>query len=564
MMKQMMTKYPSAIMEATRESEATPSTLPSGVNTPSLETDSIDAQLKGLGFRPAHVTSCINALIAAHGRLHRGTSSSTKDPLTLSLSYLSPVEAAIEWLLVHLPEDDLPPSYRSSAATDFVSGAAAGQGGQAQLVKGWLVDKLTRKAGFPRKAVDLVLENETRETVALDVLGRKLCGWEKDCDGWSVEEYGNGWEAEGDEEERAAMREEELTVLGSVLDDRLQRISADEFSIRIDSDMEDLKLHIIFSDASPYPSSRYPQHPPSFYLQSDTLPAYFRLHLHGEVLRAFRDPERPDLQSMLDSGVGGAVYAMLEILETALPLCLDNPPDIAAVTQYLVPKAPEVEPEEVRRKKAATNRYRGGRSQANRIGQAEMERHREAALRAPGWEKMLKVRQNLPAWSARQAILDSLDKSRVVVIVGETGSGKSTQTPSYILDHEIDQGRGGTANILVTQPRRVAAIGVATRVAEERMEDLDRAAQTVGYIIRGESRTNPRMAKITFCTTGVVLRRLASGGDADLADVSHVLVDEVHERSVDGDFLLLQLREVLKRNKKIKVSTANPAMLYRA
>jgi hypothetical protein len=89
------------------------------------------------------------------------------------------------------------------------------------------------------------------------------------------------------------------------------------------------------------------------------------------------------------------------------------------------------------------------------------------------------------------------------------------------------------------------------------MEDLDKGPQTVGYVIRGESRTNAKMAKITFCTTGVVLRRLASGGDVNLEGVSHIIVDEVHERSVDGDFLLLQLRELLKRNKTIKVSNGS-------
>lgn len=135
-----MSRYPSAIMEATRESEATPSTRPSGTSTPALDTQSVAQQLRTLGFRPAHVTSCVNALIAAHARLHRdgsGVSNNmTKDPLMLSLNLLSPLEAAIEWLLVHLPEDDLPPSYRSSAAVDFVSSGAGGQGGNLSLSRG--------------------------------------------------------------------------------------------------------------------------------------------------------------------------------------------------------------------------------------------------------------------------------------------------------------------------------------------------------------------------------------------------------------------------------------------
>lgn len=546
-------------MEATRESEATPSTRPSGTSTPALDTQSVAQQLRTLGFRPAHVTSCVNALIAAHARLHRdgsGVSNNmTKDPLMLSLNLLSPLEAAIEWLLVHLPEDDLPPSYRSSAAVDFVSSGAAGQGGQSELVKGWVIEKLTRKAGFPRKAVDRIVAVESRETVALDLLGRRLCGWEDGQAGWGVEEYGTGWESCEDDQERSEAREEELAILSSVLDDRITRISEQEISISVEAPPgEDLALNVIFSETSPYPSARYPTHPPSFYLVSNSLPAYLRLHLHGTILRAFRDPDRPDLQSLLEAGTGGAVYAMLELLESILQDCLDNPPDVGMVTRHLVPQVEDVDPEaQVRRRVQKLKIGRGGRGKSPTMSEQQVQAHHEAMHQAPGWTAMLAARQKLPAWSSREKIIDALEKNRVVVIVGETGSGKSTQSPSYILDHEISQGRGASANIIVTQPRRVAAIGVASRVAEERMEDIDKGPQTVGYVIRGEAKTNPSMAKITFCTTGVVLRRLASGGDSDLRGVSHIIVDEVHERSVDGDFLLLQLREVLKRNPTLKV-----------
>lgn len=130
----------------------------------------------------------------------------------------------------------------------------------------------------------------------------------------------------------------------------------------------------------------------------------------------------------------------------------------------------------------------------------------------------------------------------------------STQLPQFLLDHEIEQNRGGSASIIVTQPRRVAAIGVASRVANERMEDIDKNVGTVGYAIRGERRSGPQ-TKLLFCTTGVVLRRLGSG-DPDLEGVSHVVVDEAHERGVDTDLLICLLRDLLERNKTIKVSTS--------
>jgi ATP-dependent RNA helicase DHX57 len=75
---------------------------------------------------------------------------------------------------------------------------------------------------------------------------------------------------------------------------------------------------------------------------------------------------------------------------------------------------------------------------------------------------------------------------------------------------------------MVTQPRRVSALGVAARVAQERLEDVDRAVGSVGYAIRGERRAGPN-TKLMFCTTGVLLRRLSAGGDANLDGVSHVV-----------------------------------------
>ena len=88
-----------------------------------------------------------------------------------------------------------------------------------------------------------------------------------------------------------------------------------------------------------------------------------------------------------------------------------------------------------------------------------------------------------------------------------------------MLDSLIEKCSGSRANIIVTQPRRLAAVSVASRVSQERAQD-----GSVGFSIRGETKAGPK-AKLLFCTTGVVLRRLASGDK--LQDVTHVIVDEV-------------------------------------
>jgi len=171
----------------------------------------------------------------------------------------------------------------------------------------------------------------------------------------------------------------------------------------------------------------------------------------------------------------------------------------------------------------------------------------------PKYESVFKGRQSLPAFSSRAEFLKALSDPdiRVVVVAGETGSGKTTQLPQFVLESEFEAGRGSLVNIICTQPRRVSAIGVATRVASERLETIDGKDGVVGYVIRGEKRSG-RHTKLLFATSGVLLRRLSTS-DPDLLGVSHLFVDEVHERSMDGDLLLLELREILKRNTTIKI-----------
>ena len=102
-----------------------------------------------------------------------------------------------------------------------------------------------------------------------------------------------------------------------------------------------------------------------------------------------------------------------------------------------------------------------------------------------------------------------------------------------MLDELINGGLGAQANIIVTQPRRISAIGVSERIADERCE---RVGETCGYSIMLERKAS-RKTRLLLCTTGILLRRLQC--DPDLASVSHVFVDEVHERDLNtGEYLL--------------------------
>ncbi|XP_027113217.2 DExH-box ATP-dependent RNA helicase DExH7, chloroplastic-like isoform X1 [Coffea arabica] len=161
------------------------------------------------------------------------------------------------------------------------------------------------------------------------------------------------------------------------------------------------------------------------------------------------------------------------------------------------------------------------------------------------YQGMLESRAALPISQLKEDILQLLEDNNVLVVCGETGSGKTTQVPQLILDHMIEAGQGGDCNIICTQPRRIAAVSVAERVADERCEPSPGSKDSlVGYHVRLDSARNAK-TKLLFCTTGILLRMVL--GNKNLAGVSHVIVDEVHERSLLGDFLLIVLKNLIEK-----------------
>ncbi|GCC26723.1 ATP-dependent RNA helicase DHX29 [Chiloscyllium punctatum] len=167
------------------------------------------------------------------------------------------------------------------------------------------------------------------------------------------------------------------------------------------------------------------------------------------------------------------------------------------------------------------------------------------------FQKLLKERQLLPVFQHRKQILETLRRHRVVVVAGETGSGKSTQIPQFLLD-DLLSSETTQCNIICTQPRRISAVSLATRVCEELgcEEGPGGKNSLCGYQIRLESKVG-ELTKLLYCTTGVLLRKLQH--DAFLTTVSHVIVDEVHERSVQSDFLLIILKELMQKRSNLNL-----------
>ncbi|XP_074107182.1 3'-5' RNA helicase YTHDC2 isoform X1 [Cotesia typhae] len=168
-------------------------------------------------------------------------------------------------------------------------------------------------------------------------------------------------------------------------------------------------------------------------------------------------------------------------------------------------------------------------------------------------QELVDFRKSLPVYSSREKILEALSSSQVVLIAGETGSGKTTQVPQYILEN--CQQRNQVCRIICTQPRRLSAVSIAERVAYERDEKI---GQTFGYQIRLESRVAPKTL-LTYCTNGVLLRTLM-GGDSALATVTHIIVDEVHERDRFCDFLLIALKDALVKYRALKLILMSATM----
>lgn len=152
--------------------------------------------------------------------------------------------------------------------------------------------------------------------------------------------------------------------------------------------------------------------------------------------------------------------------------------------------------------------------------------------------------ENLPIYGSKISLLNLIRENQVSVIIGETGSGKTTQLPQYL--YEAGYAKDGML-IACTQPRRVAAMSVAKRVAEELDVQL---GQEVGYSIRFEDVTSEN-TKIRFMSEGILLRECLS--DKSLSKYSCVIIDEAHERSLNTDVLMGLFKQLLALRNDIRI-----------
>eukprot|EP00624_Nannochloropsis_granulata_P003795 evm.model.NODE_29163_length_12829_cov_16.997583.1 len=158
-------------------------------------------------------------------------------------------------------------------------------------------------------------------------------------------------------------------------------------------------------------------------------------------------------------------------------------------------------------------------------------------------KSMAEQRQYLPIYTVREELLTVIRENPIVIIVGETGSGKTTQMTQYL--HE--EGFTDLGMVTCTQPRRVAATTVAMRVADEMGVEL---GEEVGYSIRFDDCTSDKTV-IKYMTDGILLRE--SLREPDLDSYSAIVMDEAHERSLNTDVLFGMLRKVAQRRRDLKL-----------
>lgn len=155
-------------------------------------------------------------------------------------------------------------------------------------------------------------------------------------------------------------------------------------------------------------------------------------------------------------------------------------------------------------------------------------------------KKLRKTQSELPIYRYKEELLQKLRNNRVILIAGDTGCGKSTQVPQYVLE-------AGYNKIVCTQPRRIACISLAKRVSYETLTDFD---TTIGYQIRFE-KSKRKDTKVIFMTEGLLLRQAAE--EETLGSYDVIILDEIHERHLHGDFLIGIMKCLLHKRDDFKL-----------
>ncbi|TDZ51615.1 putative ATP-dependent RNA helicase ucp12 [Colletotrichum trifolii] len=435
-------------------------------------------------------------------------------------------EETLEWLLIHVPEDDLP---RWALPESYAAGISVVS---MDLKKEAAIKRLS-ESGYALDLCAHVFEEAAgSEGKAAEMLQQRLVGQRPEDAPMTADDLLPPGGVSPEE-----VWEDEVAAIESMFGDQFKQSSPEVIQVQLEPVKNAGK-----SVDTAIQVRKTPNYPAQLaFAVVAQLPAQIKLSVIKQTIAYLDESYREEPMK---------IFVAIDWIQQNIKNIIERPGklmDIAAVASTASEVSTEARP---RRAAARTQRY------PKAISWTPDPRSREEWMKRqqdPSWRSMITKRQSLPAWQVQDDIVRTVNHNHVTIISGETGSGKSTQSVQFILDDLYERGLGKCANMLVTQPRRISALGLADRVAEER---CTRVGDEVGYAIRGENRRSPQ-TRITFVTTGVLLRRLQTSGGriedviASLADVSHIVIDEVHERSLDTDFLLTIVREVMTTRKDL-------------
>lgn len=447
-------------------------------------------KLINISFRPVHVEEAMNY----------------KDPLS--------------FLLFNLPEDDLPPFFhkkRSDSKNKI----------EISLLPINTKNKLERlmESGISNdEALHALQINNEDEAAAASYLTSQV---RPDISSSELESI--------DDEESLDIWSQELDSLQAIYDDKIEVINKSKcYQIML---FEKLHLKVKFYKSKFYPST-LPGIIISTFDRQYKLPNYIKKQVLEKVLKYI------DETSMLGRPLIYDVYEWLmehleKIIKSPGPLLTTN--DVESSGSISQSKNKNKNNNSIQKK--SRKRHELSDTEVKALSEEYKRR-----ITTQDYEIMQEIRKQLPAWKKQETIVDMVFKNDIVLITGETGSGKSTQVVQFLLDNlQRDKNDFGETSIICTQPRRISAIGLAERVSDERCVPC---GDEVGYIIRGVNKTKAS-TRIKFMTTGVLVRILQS--DPKFLTNSIVVIDEVHERSIDTDLIVILLKHMLLKISNLKI-----------
>lgn len=419
------------------------------------------------------------------------------------------------FLLFNLPEDDLP-SFFHKRQSDSKTRVELSK---LPLNINNMIDKLM-ESGFSYDEVLIALEkSEYNEAEAAGFLVEHLIPYNKIEQDISSQDSQYIWD-------------QELNSLNSIYGDMIQVLTSNSYTIDL-ADTPNLKLKI-------YKTSKYPISLPGIIISTFNkkykLANYIKQSILKNLLRYIHE------MHLLGDIM---VFHLFEWLNQNLNTIIENPGRLLH-DKFMINT---IDSEKSTKKMCFS--FNNKLKNNELLSDSEIESMKSnygEKIKSLEYLTMLKERKKLPAWKKKDVIVNMVDKHDVILVTGDTGSGKSTQIVQFLLDDLIvKKPKYFKGKIICTQPRRISAIGLAERVSDEL---CTKCGDEVGYIIRGVNKTS-RSTRIKFMTTGILVRILQS--NKSFLNDTIVVVDEVHERSVDTDLIIILLKELLGKVPGMKI-----------